>query len=864
MRAAQLRVGSGNSHQVRIPYLGSRCLRLSGFFVSLLIVSAGAMTSLVQAGTACATGIAPFATSSSSRKSRVLAALGAAMTLAAFAPSYLGTPSAHAEALEELKRVGQFGKGLGEFTYPTGLAVDQEDNSVFVIDEPEGTAPGVEGAGNEPANFRLQKFSAALTPEGSATIPTPSLGSEEKQFVVSVAVDASLHRVYVLKAIQTNRGYPEELAATEIEAYSTQPTSGSLPPASEVSTGSKAGVYYVFPTVPKRGAIPTGAVLEPHGLAIEPETHDLIVLGEEREQPAVLWRIEGADTGAINESETYRDGGSVEGGDNGLAGPTSVAAGPHDELYLSGNNIDGGAQNGVAKLVTKLPAGNGLAHPAISIVRHEELSISPPGLTGGKDETIFRGNGPQLSVSSDGSLVYAGEVSAEQGFSASNEPTPGSFEMRGMSTSDGSQRVVFGGGTTSCRINSAFNAVSTGSDGIVYVLDEGESYRNAQKVRVPSSFGFELIKFGPKASPSEGSACPAPSVSFALEVNHNDLGVPVKAEKGELVELVASETELRGAKPSELTWKITGPESLEAKEAHSPPSLQETHRFLKPGVYSVELNMNVTESPFGSPPSVTGTIEVTAPTPTASFEVSPQSPKSGENVTFDAKESVDPRGSCSEAAGCTETHVLEKYTWKFGDGSKVETTEPTYSRSFSNSGSQARSETVELVVTNKEGVQSTPLIEHVTIQGTPSSPPPPPTTPSTPLEQAPPPDRTPTDVSPTVLAGSGLVEVSVTCPTTKAYCGGTIQVTGAAKTKKKGKAKTIILGQGIFSGAAGGHETVTVHLNSAGLALLKKEKVLKAQVVVVAHDSFGDPQTTTLSVTLKAPKTKKKQKKKKH
>lgn len=634
-------------------------------------------------------------------------ALGAVVALL-LAPLFLAG-SAHADAFGELGQVGKFGKGASEFTYPTGLAVDQEDNSVFVVDEPEGQAPGV--VANAPANFRLQKFSAALAFEGSATIPTPQSGSQ-KQFVAGVAVDAKLGRVYVLKAIQTERGSFEEVAATEIDVYSTRPEAGSLPLASGVKTDGKQGVYFVFPAVESSGPLPAGAVLEPHGLAVEPETDGLIILGNERKQPTVLWRVSGTEpftTGAFSESETFLDSGSLEGGDSSIAGATSVAAGPHDELYLSSDDIGGGGGIGVDKLVTS-PPNNSLANPAVTVVHDEGPSTSPPGLTGGKDETFARGNGPQVAASSDGSLVYAAQVSAAQGVNGKGEPTAGSFEMRGMSTSDGSQRIVLGGGTNNCRISSEYNAVATGSGGVVYALDEGESYFNASSELTPSPFGFDLVEFGPG-----GEHCPAPVLSVTM---------PVKAEKGQLVELAVSEVELKGAVPGELTWKSTeGPESWEVKETTN-PKLKTTHRFLKPGVYSVELSMNVTNSPFGQPSPVTKKIEVTALPPEASFVASTPSPKSGESVTFNAAGSRDPEGSCSEATGCTSTEEL-KYTWKFGDGTKIEGEFPesTYSRSFTNTSSQPRQETVELIVTNKESVQSVPFVEHLTIQGTETPPP---------------------------------------------------------------------------------------------------------------------------------------------
>src|SRR5580693_3672238 len=73
--------------------------------------------------------------------------------------SLLHIQSAHAEAFGEIGQVGEFGPGIGQFTYPTDLAVDPKNNDVYVLDEPKGERPGV-----GPESFRIQMFKPPLSP----------------------------------------------------------------------------------------------------------------------------------------------------------------------------------------------------------------------------------------------------------------------------------------------------------------------------------------------------------------------------------------------------------------------------------------------------------------------------------------------------------------------------------------------------------------------------------------------------------------------------------------------------------------------------------------------------------------------------
>lgn len=76
---------------------------------------------------------------------------------------------------------------------------------------------------------------------------------------------------------------------------------------------------------------------------------------------------------------------------------------------------------------------------------------------------------------------------------------------------------------------------------------------------------------------------------------------------------------------------------------------------------------------------------------------------------------------------------------------------------------------------------------------------------------------------------------------------------GGKKPKKK-----VFLGKVKFKLKAGIAKTVTLKLNKAGRALLKKKRSVKALITITAKDEAGNPKKTTKRVTLKLPKKKRK------
>jgi hypothetical protein len=616
-------------------------------------------------------------------------------------------PCAGAESVGEIANVGEFGGALGQFTYPPDLAVDpSEDNSVFVLDE-----PGAENAGIGASIFRIQKFSAALgMPDAHVEIPTPAHGTEERRWIANIAVDPTLGRLYVLEGTETPLGGSDKDVALQIDAYSTSDVIDNvLQPAPEVETNHKPGVFYEFPAMPteeefENGTLPAiGTLREPGGMTVEQETHALVINGTTEGSNVEVQRIAAVGQKFTSGQfvEAFQDTSEkLTHDDSPVAG---VAAGPEEGvIYVTAHNLGGRTSSdrepGVAKLATT--GAFSLAKPDITVIKQSEAGEQPI-LTGGQLPSAGSSPGSQISVSSDGKTVYAAEQSVE-----GTEGTAGSYEVRGMSTAGGATQVVFGGGASRCLIASDRNAIAAGGDGVVYALDDG-NWIGAEPT-TPTSFGFHLIEFGPG-----GSGCPSPST--AITIDGDKSAGAAKVSKGQSVELEASDTELHNEEPVKLVWTVEGPEKFNAESTGKPAELKFKRRLLQPGVYTVKLEMQVSPESYGPVPLVTRNIEVSAPLPSASFEVSNTDPKSGEAVSFNAAESLDPAGECSLTSGCSATHKLKSYVWNFGDGSaEVTSATPEVKHAFADTGSY----TVTLAVTNEEGEQSSPTTQTVAVQGT--------------------------------------------------------------------------------------------------------------------------------------------------
>jgi hypothetical protein len=623
------------------------------------------------------------------------------LALAALALALTHVAPAHAEAYGEIARVGEFGTGPGQFHWPSAVAADPEEgNTVFVVDEPEGSAGGM-----GPASFRIQKFSPNLAPVKEATIPTPVNLEGDHRAIAEIAIDSSLSRLYVLKSIETPvEGYAK-FAADEIDVYSTK-------------TLTEEGVFYTFP-LPELGNIPSGALGAPDGLTVEPATHDLIVLGESSSEHVAIQRI--AEHSSQPEEEFVDSNGELSPSEHA----SGVAAGPEEgTIYVSGY-LEAGAPSrgpGIAELKTTPP--HSMSSPKIKNFDIESFNV--PGLTGGLVGDGDLNYGAQIAVAATGGVVYATWASQEE-----SGGTGGSYEIQGIGAESDLQQVLLGGGSQGCHISSAAQAIAAGSDGVVYVLEEGHEEGGGGS-GVPSSFGYELVEFG-----AGGHGCPTPSASFDInKTPSGSQGTTIK--KGQTATLEAQAAGLNGEIPEEVKWEIAGPapgETFTEVSGGAGLGMQadletQPRQYLKPGTYTITLTIVLAHNGgYGNPPPVTGTLVVEPTPPIASFEVFPsanlgeplqvgETIEPGETVIFNAQESYDPTGSPTG----TKSSTLKSYTWTFGDGTTETTESKKYKRTFANPGSSPRAEPVSLTVTNEEGISSiVPATETLTIAGTPEA-----------------------------------------------------------------------------------------------------------------------------------------------
>jgi len=163
---------------------------------------------------------------------------------------------------------------MGSSTFPSekvethAFGVDPTDNSVYVGDEP------TEG------EYRIQKLSATGTFLASVSFkPAHPIGLE------GIAVDPAKERVYALAV--TLRGEtasidPATRAAETLYAFKTKQSGEALESAvSGGTTEDKEGVLASSTMLETESEVQGHALLEPSGIAVDPSTHDVSIMGQE-------------------------------------------------------------------------------------------------------------------------------------------------------------------------------------------------------------------------------------------------------------------------------------------------------------------------------------------------------------------------------------------------------------------------------------------------------------------------------------------------------------------------------------------------------------------------------------------------------
>jgi ABC-type phosphate transport system substrate-binding protein/archaellin len=494
--------------------------------------------------------------------------------------------SASDAAVGQLESWGKFGFGsAAEFSKPSIVGVDSNTGSVFAGDETE-----------DHTGYRIQKLSPTGTVQGTVTIPrfldlpTPH---EKPVALWGVAVDSSAHRFYVLEGgKQLAEGASGEFIAKKILVFSTEPEGGKL----VAPSGGPSSL-----TLPTSE---TEALYKPLGIAVDPGTHDVLVMAEGPGSPKhiVIQRFNSSTGASINRFEDTANKLKPS-----LKSAISFAVAPSGKVYSVTGRPDkvGKANTRLWELPSNLSSvaevpGFATAFDAEEISFGVEDKIASQ-LTGG----------PQLAISPSGKTIYWKER-----VEAPEEKIPGNFLVRGYSLTENATAQVYGGAesTTTCRITSggaAFGVTGEGAGEKVVVFDFGPPPGAGEPGTVPEvapPYGDKVLTFG-----QGGSGCPVPVAKFKANGTEGN----IKVAKGTTVTFDASPSVLTSGPKStagfrkELIWKFgDGTEQVVTGVSGGEAALTTSHTYNSGGNFEATLQIHLKTPNYGNPALVSHKVEV--------------------------------------------------------------------------------------------------------------------------------------------------------------------------------------------------------------------------------------------------------------
>jgi hypothetical protein len=514
-----------------------------------------------------------LATPRSNRPTLVRRAVSVALALAAVFVC-LSTPAASKGA----ESFGQIGEAWGSFGTTPGK-FKREAIGMFGVDPVDGSVYVGDLTANE--NFyRVQKFSPDGTLLGAAEFSFWGNQAEKKfvQDASGIAVDHQAGRFYVLVGCKVNEGSnecqksspPPEFGAIKILAFKTEPEGSKLVLEKEIQLPAGANELYG----------------RPMAIAVDPANHELEVLGEDPARQAVLQRVKpNGELGA-----RFVD----TAGELKPSLSPSIAIGPDGTTYLFGaktisNSVTVPRAYQLPESLSQL-----IAVPHFAEAGEAEGWSQPfLGVGGGGVGSAVFTNAPAMVISPNGEDLYWKQELGE-----------GNVVIRGYSLAEGATKVVYGGGTASCRIKGELTALGTVGDDLVAI----------------DSDAGKVITFGPG-----GSGCPTPSAQFTVN-GKEDEGLAVEAEVP--VTFDASGSKQEGEQARALVWNFGDgkTETVECEWDGSACQGEEvddvaTHKYLSSGTFTVSLQYRLEHPVFGNPPPVTHTVEVTGGGSGATFKL---------------------------------------------------------------------------------------------------------------------------------------------------------------------------------------------------------------------------------------------------
>ncbi|HTB71303.1 MAG TPA: PKD domain-containing protein [Solirubrobacteraceae bacterium] len=798
----------------------------------------------------------------------------------------------------ELTRFGEPGDLEGQLdeTQTRAIGADPTDNSVFILDE-------YKKATKKERFLRLQKFSANPAGEYSLKASKKFIEKAREELQVEptvqgLAVDPALKRVYLLGVDVREKGLGQdskvhgvgELVAATLYAFTTELTE---------APGTSGGVLDAPAELKAQSTTPGEALLEPHGIAVDPASHEVVIVahedaGKNEEDKItsatdhyVLQRITSeGKLGAryVDKTNLLKEEQSTGERFAFPNSPTVVASEGTERVYVSFNQ-------GLAEVPYEFTSSTApkLSAGPVTGVEGGITPLSNGGAISSAEGTIYGANAAGIKNEEPGSEPRAGIVALSADTGAEIGWTGGAQQHE----SEPKDKCVI-----SQRNFSLPPLVAAGSGGKVFaiapefLLREVEGEPTIELVENPPGSGeFEEVETpNPETLPPPffpgvielgpgGAGCPQASATAPVaKVN----GIEVKSEEAvKLGSEVIFSSQVEQADALKVEWNF-GDGSTETVSTDEYQSTSAKHKYTTEGtftvtekIYSDDLGAAgqavYTGGHLSTPTlTVTRTVLVGALPPKAQF-TGPSTVTVGQVASF-TSHSTDPNGA--------EGLPLE-YSWNFGDGSPI-ATGATPSHSYAAAGPY----TVTLTVTDKLGKKSS-ASQPITVTpagggggggggggngggsgnggggggsgsgggssgGGGGS----------------------TTSGATTPASGGVLSYVVRLASTalsvakngafalKVDCGGQSSCTGnavlrtvSAVSSGAGKHKSILtLASGSFAIAGGQVKSLTLHLTGGARSLLGRLHVLRAKVSIVARDIAGTSHTTTMLVTLKAAK----------
>jgi PKD repeat protein len=800
----------------------------------------------------------------------LLVLAGCALVLA------VAAAQASAAPFGELLRFGKAGSKAGQFEFSAkehALGVDPTDNSVYVGDEVK--------QGNKQTEYRVQKFSSSGSPLASVSFAVENAAGEggAPDGLEGIAVDPSLGRVYVLVEYErleeegpkgAIRLDPEYDTAGILYAFSTTPSAGKLVPAEGTTAGVLANKEVLHAQAEVVGKPTESPLLEPAGIAVDPKTKDVIIVGQEdqggEELLVAAQRVHSngtlgarwVDTTHCFEGEPVSPLCPTEPGEEE---PFQAAAEPNSPVVLaSGQVLVASAGSEIWEIPSSFATGQAPKR-ILDFETPEQSLLEFPGALAPKE------GGALAFVQEHGETESEGRLYVYAGIKRANGRTPGviSFKVTGAGGTPTLTELGWTGGANKsehqeCTINVQKQAtIGAGTGESVFAFDPAKPTVIEEQTEGATT-NPHVVKFGPG-----GGGCPVATAS-SLGLQGNQSGTPVGSEASpiEAGKKVALSLGLNGGNVRKAEWDFG--DGSKAESGYQFGTARIEHTYTAAGRH--EVTVTITTDVLASPTvTLKATVFVKTATPTAQFSA-PSEANVSQKVTFDAKGSVDPNGKAL------------KYAWKFGDGTEATTTSSSIQHEYAAAGTYSVTLTVsDEVATSSPATHSIKIVTPgsggetgggttgggttgggTTGGGTTGGG----TTGGGTTGGGGVLGKTETKGNPEAkLASSGLsvspaggFTVKVSCPAGETSCTGTIVLRTLSAVSAGKKKAVLTLASGSFTVAGGTAKSLTLHLSSAAKKLLARSHVLRAKATIVAHDSTGASRTTAVTVTLKPAKAK--------